>query len=87
LPAKVRGEARSTASRIAAIEIATGAKITEVRDAGGNGGSAASTGALTAPDGDSQSISFKLAKKESATTTHASRIVVGLNGNCIVPPD
>ena len=53
----------------------------------GNGGSAASTGALTAPDGDSHSISFRLAKKESATTTHASRIVVGLNGNCIVPPD
>src|ERR1700759_2058672 len=58
LPVKFRGVARSTASRIAEIEIATGASTTEVRDVGGNGGNAAITGALTVPAGESQSMIF-----------------------------
>jgi hypothetical protein len=87
LPLKLCGAARSAASRIAVSEIATGASTTELRDAGGSGGKAVSAGALIGPLGDSQSRAFRLAKKDIATTTLASRIVFGRNGRRIVPPD
>ena len=45
--------------------IATGARMTELRGAGGSGGNSTSTGAPTVPRGDSQSIVFRLTKNES----------------------
>ena len=46
LPAKLRGAARSAASRMAVSEIATGAITTELRGAGGSGGNCASCGVV-----------------------------------------
>ncbi len=43
--------------------------------------------ALTGARGDSQSSAFRLAKKDTATTALASRIVLRRNGRRIVPPD
>ncbi len=87
LPAKLRGAARSAASRMAESAIATGAMITELREAGGSGGNWASAGAATVPRGDSQSMAFRLTKNETTTTAIASRIVLRLTARRIVPPD
>ena len=46
---------------MAAIEIATGASTTEVREAGGSGGKVAIADALIGARGDSQSRAFRLA--------------------------
>ena len=59
----------------------------EMRGAGGSGGNSASTGAGTAPRGDSQSMAFRLTKNETATTAIASRIILSRIGRRIVPPD
>ena len=75
LPAKLRGAARSAASRMAASEIATGAITNELRGAGGSGGNWASCRRLRAGRaGDSQSMAFRLMKNETATTATPSRI-------------
>src|SRR5579871_3029175 len=60
LPEKVFCALRSAASRIADSEMTTGATTKEVRATGGSGAGSAMTGPLTAPDGDSQSIAFRL---------------------------
>ena len=87
LPAKVRGAPRSAASRIAAIEIATGTMMLEMRGAGGSGGNSANTGAGTARRADSQSMALRLMKNETATTAIASRIILSRIGRRIVPPN
>ena len=87
LPAKVRGALRSAASRIAVSAIATGAMMLDARGAGGSGGSSTSTGARTAPRGATQSIAFRLTKNETASAATPSRIILGLIGRRIVPPD
>ena len=54
---------------------------------GGSGGNSTSTGARTMPRGDSQSMAFRLTKNETATTAIASRMVLRLSAERIVPPD
>jgi hypothetical protein len=85
-PAKSRGAPRSAASRMAVSAIVTGARMIELRDAGGSGGSSTSTGAGTAPRGDSQSIAFKLTKNETPITTIAGSMVLRLTAGRIVSP-
>ncbi len=67
--------------------MATGAITTELRGAGGSGGSSASGGAGTAACGDSQSIAFRLIRNDAAITTTPITIVFGRIGRRIIPPD
>ena len=87
LPAKVRGAARSAASRMAVSAIATGARMNEMRGAGGSAGNSTSAGAGTAPRSPSKFIAARLTKNEATTTAIASRIVLRLTARRIVPPD
>ncbi len=59
---------------MAVIGMTTCARMTELRGAGGSGANWASAGRGTVPRGDSQSMAFRLTKKETATTAIASRI-------------
>jgi len=61
--------------------------MTELREAGGNGGNSVSVGASTEACGDNQSKAFRLTRNEAATTAVASRIVLRRIGRRIVPPD
>ena len=86
LPAKSRGAARSAVSRMAESATATGATTIELRGAATSGGSSESTGGEVVGRGAIQSIALRLAKKETATTAIASRIVLSRAGRCIIPP-
>ena len=72
---------RSAASRIADSAIVTGATTRELRVTGGSGGNWVSAGPLPPPLGASQSIAFRLTKKETAITAIAIRIVVRLRSS------
>ncbi len=87
LPAKLRGAARSAASRMALIEIATGVMTLEISGVGGSGGNSTSTGPGTVPRVDSQSIALRLAKNDTAITATANRMVFRRLDRRIVPPD
>ena len=87
LPLKLRGVLRSAELRIADSEIATGAITTELREAGGNGGTSTRAGGLTAARGASQSIAFRLTTNDAAITATAMTIVLGCIGRRIVPPN
>ena len=86
LPAKVRGEPRSAASRMAASAIATGTRMIELREAAGSGGNCASSGVGVAPRGASQFIAVRLTPNETTITAIPSRIVLRLTADRIVPP-
>src|SRR5215471_9394055 len=87
LPLKLVCALRSAASRIADSAIETGATTKELREAGGSGGGSVMTGAWIAPPGDSQSIAFRLTRKEIATTPSAIPTVLSRLSRCILPPD
>src|SRR3954469_25284955 len=77
VPAKLRGVARSAASRIALNVKATGATMVERRGGdGGKGGSAASAGVGTAPRGAMESMILRAATKDTAMAATPARIVV-----------
>ena len=79
LPLKLRGAARSAASRIEASVIVTGASTVETREAGGSGGNCASAGFVPPPGapprGETQSMIHRLAKNEITRLAAASTIV------------
>ena len=95
LPLKLRGVARSAASRIADNAIATGAITKEAREAGGSGGNSTCASFGKVARGDSQSMAFRLMKNDTAITAIAIRPAVrrnvrpslSRNGSCIIPPD
>ena len=68
---------------IAANEIVTGTTILEEGGARDNGGNSTSFGVGTTPPDENQSIAFRQIRKEVATTTIASRIVVRRIGSSI----
>ena len=72
---------------MAAIEIDVVASTTELRETGGSGGNATSTGAVTLPRGASQSITSRLTKNEVAITARPSRIALGRIGRRIISPN
>ena len=86
-----RRDRRRRESRDSAI--ATGARMTELRETGGSGGNSTSSRRRGSwPRGDSQSIAFRLTKNETATTAIASRDRLASlgptgSGRRIVPPD
>ena len=77
LPAKLRGVLRSAMSPMALNAIAIGAMITELREAGGNGGSSVRTGPCVEPR-DTKLIAVR------PTTTDASNAIDRQPGSRLV---